>query len=133
MANLDKLLRKIEKNKETENDVKTFPFKVAGETFEVKTMTRKEKREFIYAQEANNGNMTAGDIVKKMKPFIYKALDLAQLATKAKDNGAIKTYYEVIDYLFEPEEVLEILGFIMQINGVTSENINEEIEDIKKL
>ena len=132
MANLDKLLRKIEKNKETENDIKTFPLEIAGEKFDVKTMTRKEKRDFIYAQEAGCANMTAGDIVKKMKPFVYKSLDLAPLATKAKDEGLIKSYYDVVEALFEPEQILEIISFITTINGITSENVNEEIEDIKK-
>ena len=133
MANLDKLLRKIEQNKETENDIKTFPLEIAGEKFDVRTMTRKEKREFIYAQEAGTANMTAGDIVKRMKPFVYKALDLAPLATKAKDEGLIKSYYDVVEALFEPEQILEIISFITTINGITSENVNEEIEDIKKL
>lgn len=132
MANLDKLLRKIEKNVETENEVKTYPFKIAGETFDVKTMTRKERKEFIYAQEANSKNMTAGDIAKKMKPFIYKALDLAQLATKAKDAGYIKSYYDVVDALFEPTEILEIIGFIMEINHIATDNLEQEIEEVKK-
>lgn len=132
MANLDKLLRKIEQNKETENETKTFPLEIAGEKFDVRTMTRKEKREFIYAQEAGTANMTAGDIVKRMKPFVYKALDLAPLATKAKDEGLIKSYYDVVEALFEPEQILEIISFITTINGITSENVNEEIEDIKK-
>ena len=81
MANLDKLLRKIEQNKETENDTKTFPLEIAGEKFDVRTMTRKEKREFIYAQEAGTANMTAGDIVKRMKPFVYilNLIDLKDL------------------------------------------------------
>jgi hypothetical protein len=95
-------------------------------------MTRKEKRDFIYAQEAGTANMTAGDIVKRMKPFVYKALDLAPLATKAKDEGLIKSYYDVVEALFEPEQILEIISFITTINGITSENVNEEIEDIKK-
>ena len=133
MANLDKLLRKIEQNKETENDTKTFPLEIAGEKFDVRTMTRKEKREFIYAQEAGTANMTAGDIVKRMKPFVYKALDLAPLATQAKDEGLIKSYYDVVEALFEPEQILEIISFITTINGITSENVNEGIEDIKKL
>ena len=132
MANLDKLLRKIEKNVETENEVKTYPLEIAGEKFEVKTMTRKEKREFIYAQEAGGKNMTAGEIAKKMKPFIYKALDLAPLATKAKDAGYIKSYYDVVDALFEPMEILEIIGFLMEINNISSDNLSEEIEEIKK-
>lgn len=132
MANLDKLLRKIEKNKETENEVKTYPLEIAGETFDVRTMTRKEKQDFIYAQDANSANMTAGDLIKKMKPFIYKSLDLAQLATRAKEEGHIKSYYDVIEALFEPTEILEIINFIVDINNITGEDVRENIEEIKK-
>lgn len=132
MANLDKLLRKIEQNKETENNTKTYPLEIAGEKFEVKTMTRKEKRDFVYAQEAGSANMTAGDIVKKMKPFVYKSLNLSELAVKAKDEGYIKNYYDVVEALFEPEEILEIISFITTINGISGDVINEEIEEIKK-
>lgn len=132
MTNLDKLLRKIEQNKETENNTKTYPLEIAGEKFEVKTMTRKEKRDFVYAQEAGSANMTAGDIVKKMKPFVYKSLNLSELAVKAKDEGYIKNYYDVVEALFEPEEILEIISFITTINGISGDVINEEIEEIKK-
>lgn len=132
MANLDKLLRKIEQNKETENNTKTYPLEIAGEKFEVKTMTRKEKRDFVYAQEAGSANMTAGDIVKKMKPFVYKSLNLSELAVKAKDEGYIKNYYDVVEALFDPEEILEIISFITTINGISGDVINEEIEEIKK-
>lgn len=132
MANLDKLLRKIEKNKETENETKTYPLTIAGETFDVRTMTRKERQDFIYAQDANSGNMTAGDLIKKMKPFIYKSLDMAQLATKAKDAGYIKSYYDVVEALFEPNELLEIINFIIEINNITGEDVKGDIEEIKK-
>lgn len=132
MANLDKLLRKIEKNKETENEVKTYSLTVGDEKFDVKTMTRKEKRDFLYAQQSNNGNMTAGDIIKIYKPFIYKALDLSQLAEKAKAEGLIKSYYDVVEALFDPVEILEIIGFISSINGIGEDTIKEEIDDIKK-
>ena len=132
MANLDKLLRKIEKNKETENEVKTYPLEIAGEKFEVKTMTRKQRRDFIYAQDANSGNLKADDLVKKMKPFIYNALDLSQLATKAKDAGYITSYYDVIEALFEPTEIFEIIAFIMKINNITGDEAEEEIEEVKK-
>lgn len=132
MANLDKLLRKIEKNIETENDVKTYPLEIAGEKFDVKTMTRKQRRDFIYSQDANGGNLKADDLVKKMKPFIYNALDLSQLAEKAKDEGYIKSYYDVIEALFEPTEIFEIIAFIMKINNITGEEPAEEIEEIKK-
>lgn len=132
MANLDKLLRKIEKNKETENDIKTYPLEIAGETFNVRTMTRKERREFIYAQDANSAKMNAGELIKKMKPFIYKALDLAQLAEKAKDAEYIKSYYDVVEALFEPTEILEIINFIMSINNISGEDVEGDIEEIKK-
>lgn len=132
MANLDKLLRKIEKNKETENETKTFPLTIAGETFDVRTMTRKERQDFIYAQDANSGNMTAGDLIKKMKPFIYKSLDMAQLATRAKDAGYIKSYYDVVEALFEPNEILEIITFMLDINNVSGDDVKGDIEEIKK-
>lgn len=132
MANLDKLLRKIEKNKETENETKVFQLEIAGETFDVRTMTRKEKRDFIYSQDANSSTLKADDLVKKMKPFIYKALNLAPLAEKAKDAGYIKSYYDVVEELFEPTEIFEIIAFIMKINNVTGEEPKEELEEIKK-
>lgn len=132
MANLDKLLRKIEKNKETENETKTYPLEIAGETFDVRTMTRKERQDFIYAQDANSANMSAGDLIKKMKPFIYKSLDMAQLATRAKDAGYIKSYYDVVEALFEPNELLEIINFIIEINNITGEDVKGDIEEIKK-
>lgn len=132
MANLDKLLRKIEKNKETENETKVFQLEIAGETFDVRTMTRKERRDFIYSQDANSSTLKADDLVKKMKPFIYKALNLAPLAEKAKDAGYIKSYYDVVEELFEPTEIFEIIAFIMKINNVTGEEPKEELEEIKK-
>lgn len=132
MANLDKLLRKIEKNKETENETKTYPLEIAGETFDVRTMTRKERRDFIYSQDANSDTLNAYDLVKKMKPFIYKALNLAPLAEKTKDAGYIKSYYDVVEELFEPTEIFEIIAFIMKINNITGEEPKEELEEIKK-
>lgn len=132
MANLDKLLKKIEQNQEKKDITEVKPLVIGGETFEVRTFTRQEKREFIYAQEANMKNMTAGDIVKKMKPFIYKCLNLSQLATKAKDEGLIKSYYDVVEALFEPEEILEIIAFITEINSITSDIVKDEVDELKK-
>lgn len=132
MANLDKLLKKIEKNKETENDVKVHQLTIGDDTFDVKTMTRSEKRNFIYAQEAGKANMTAGDIIKKMKPFVYKALDLKELAVKAKDAGYINSYYDVVEALFEPEQIIEIIAFITEINNISEKDIEEDVEETKK-
>ena len=122
----------IEKNKETAEEIKTFPLTIAGETFEVKTMTRREKREFFYAQEAGKTNFTAGDLIKKMKPFIYKALDLKELAVKAKEQELITSYYDVVEALFEPDEILEIINFIVEINNISATNAESELDDIKK-
>ncbi|MCM1338798.1 MAG: hypothetical protein NC191_03915 [Muribaculaceae bacterium] len=133
MANLDKLLKQIEKNKETENEVKTHQLTIAGETFDVKTMTRKDKRDFVYTQEITKKKTTVGDIVNKMKPFIYKSIpELKELAVKAKDAGQIASYYDVIEAYFEPEQIIEIIGFITDINGLSENDTAEEIEEIKK-
>ena len=133
MANLDRLLKRIEQNKDNAEKTTTYQLTIAGETFEVRTMTRAEKREFIYAQETNQSSMTAGDIVKKMKRFIYNSLNLKELAVKAKDAGLIVAYYDVIEALFEPEQIIEIIAFITEINGITASDVVEEgFEDIKK-
>lgn len=129
--NLDKLLRKIEKNKETENVVTTHPLTIGGETYEVKTMTRAEKRDFIYCQEASSKNQTAGDVVKKMKKFVYNSLNLKTLAVKAKEAGYIASYYDVVEALFEPEEILEIIGFIAEINNIGKTDVQEGLEEVK--
>ena len=131
-VNLDKLLKKIEKNTETAEEQKTYPLEIGGETYEVKTMTRRQKADFLYTQEAGKSNMTIGDVVKRSKRFIYDSLQLSQLAVKAKDAGFIKSYYDVIDALFEPEQILEIIAFIMKINNLTDEVIEEDIEEVKK-
>lgn len=132
MANLDKLLKRIEKNKETAEEIKTFPFTIAGETFDVKTMTRRERRDFYYAQEVGKTSFTAGELSAKMKPFIYKALDLKELAVKAKEQDLIKSYYDVVEALFEPDEIIEIIRFIVDINNVSPEDKMNELDDIKK-
>lgn len=132
MQNLDKLLRKIEKNQENKDKTEIKQLNISGETYEVRTFTRLEKREFIYAQDTNSKNLTAGDIVKKMKPLIYKVMNLSELAVKAKDEGYIKSYYDVIEALFEPEQILEIIGFITEINNIGGAEIKEELDELKK-
>ena len=136
-VNLDRLLKKIEKNIETAEEQKTYPLEIGGETYEAKTMTRKQKADFIYAQEAGKSNMSIGDIVKRSKKFIYDSLQLSQAAIRAKDAGFIKSYYDVIDVLFEPEQILGILVFIMEINNLDGENkidsiLEGDIEEAKK-
>lgn len=132
MANLDKLLRKIERNKENAEKTTTHQLTIDGETFDVTTFTKAERKQFFYAQEATQKDLLVGDIVKKMKPYIYKALNLKDLAVRAKDEGLINSYYDVIDALFEPDEILEISGFIMDINSISSDDVVNEVEELKK-
>lgn len=133
MANLDKLLKRIEKNKETENEVTTHELTIAGETFEVLTMSAKDKRDFYYKQEINKKNQTVGDIIKMAKPFIYKSLQLSQLAVKAKDAGYIASYYDVVEALFTPDEIIEIIAFITEINKLSETNPEtDEVDELKK-
>ena len=132
MANLDKLLKRIEHNKETQNDVKSYPLTIGGETIEVSTMSKHEKRNYIYAQETSKTTLTVGEMVKKMKPFIYKALDLKELAVRAKEAGYITSYYDVVEALFQPEEIVEIIAFLAEINNVTPKDVEGEIDELKK-
>lgn len=133
MANLDKLLKKIEKNKESENEVTVHQLTIGDETFDVTTMTRSQKRDFMYAQGTSQESLTVGEITKKMKPFIYRSIvGLKDLAVKAKDAGYITAYYDVVEALFEPEQIIEIISFIMEINKIGSKDIEEQIDELKK-
>lgn len=131
-VNLDRLLKKVEKNYETQEQTETTEFTVGGETYEVRKMTRREKQEFIYSLKAKN-EMSAGEIAKPMIKIIYNTFGLSQLAVKAKEAGFIKSYYDVVEMLFEPEEILEIVAFLFELNNVSENTIEEAIEETKKL
>ncbi len=70
--NLDKLLKKLELNKNNENEQKTYPFEIGGETYEVKTFTRSQKRDFMYAFETGQNKLKIGDVIKRSIPFILR-------------------------------------------------------------
>lgn len=131
MANLDKLLRKIEQNAETEKEPEKTEYKIAGETFEVRNLTRKEKSELMYSLEVGK-RLKAGDMVKLMIKPIYNCFNLKDLAVKAKDAGYIKSYYDVVEMLFEPEEIFEIISYIFEVNHLADVQELEAIEDLKK-
>jgi len=130
--NLDKLLKKLELNKQTAEEQKTYPLTIDGETYEVKTLTRAKKREFLYMNEAGKAKFTVGDIVKKSIPYIYSSLGLAPLAERAKADKLIVKNYDVVELLFEPDEIIEIVAFISEINGISENQAEEDIEEIKK-
>lgn len=133
MANLDKLLRKIEKVYENNEQTEFKEYKIGGEIYEVRTMTRKEKSEILYSLKAAQGGYNVGDLVKLMIKPIYNCFNLKDLAVKAKDAGYIKNYYDVVEMVFEPVELLEIVDFMFKSNGLDLTNAAmEEITDIKK-
>ena len=129
--NIDKLLKKVEKNALDKDKQETKELVIGGEVYEVLTMTRKEKCDFIYSRDASKVDMNIGELVKWAKPYIYKALQLHELAVKAVDAGYITKYHDVVDYLFEPTEILEIIAFITEINNMSMVQ-QEELEEIKK-
>ena len=129
--NIDKLLKKVEKNALDKDKQEVKELVVGGEVYEVLTMTRKEKCDFIYSRDASKTDMNIGELVKWAKPYIYRALQLKDLAVKAIDAGYIEKYHDVVDYLFEPTEILEIIAFITEINNMTMVQ-EEELEEIKK-
>ena len=130
--NLDKLLKKLELNKANENEQKTYPLTIGGETYEVKTLTRAKKREFFYMNEIGKTNLKVGDIVKQSIPFIYHSLNLAPLAERAKQDKLIVKYYDIVELLFEPDEIVQIIAFMTEINGISEKQADEEVEAIKK-
>ena len=80
MANLDKLLRKVEKNFEENEKTETKEFILGNETYEVRTFTRKEKTELMYSLKATQKDYTMGDLVKIMIKPIYNCFNLKELA-----------------------------------------------------
>ncbi len=131
MTNLDKLLKQIETNKEAGEEVTVHQLKIGDNTFDVRTLTRKEKRDFIFTRKTTE-HSTFGEIVKWAKPIIYISLELAPLAVKAKDAGYINSYYDVVEALFEPMEIAEIITFICEINSFSNTDMLEVVEDTKK-
>ena len=98
-----------------------------------KYLTEKEKKEFVYMQQAGRISFTVGEMVKMMKPFIYKSFtELPALATKAKEEGLIKSYYDIVEELFSPAELIEIIEFITDINKLLETDLKKGIEEQKK-
>lgn len=132
MANLDKLLKKIEKNKENSEKTVNHELTIAGETYTIRTLTRREKNEYLYSQEVGQSKMTVGDYVIRVKPYIYRSVvELKSLAERAKEANLIKSYYDVIDATFEPEEIMTLVNFIEKINKINEADV-DEVEELKK-
>lgn len=134
--NLDKLLKKLELNKNNENEQKTYPLEISGETYDVKTLTRAKKREVMYTffedTDAKTGYVSYAKVAKKMIPTIYYSLGLGSLAERAKQDKLIVKYYDVVELLFEPDEIMQIIAFIAEINDIQPKQMEEDVENLKK-
>ena len=82
--------------------------------------------------EIGKTNLKIGDVVKQSIPFIYNSLNLAQLAERAKQDKLIVKYYDIVELLFEPDEIIQIIAFMTEINGISEKQADEDVEAIKK-
>lgn len=116
---LDKYLKIVEENKrDVETSERSVFLKDMGEEFTFRTLTPSEIREVTFSLPYNTKCFQ--DIYQNsvFRKTIYKACNLAPLATKAKEKGLISTYYDIIDYLFSPNDILELWLAIMNENKI---------------
>lgn len=128
MENLDKYLKRIEDNVNYQTSDYEIEIKSLGEKMKIRTLTLAEQREWQNSIPAG-GLKTVGDITenKSMRKIIYTVMDLKDIATTAKEKGLIQSYYDVLDYLFTVEDLIDI------IHNIT-DHINEKnagVDDLK--
>lgn len=129
MINFDKYLKKIEKNYQEKEKRTTTEFKIKDDVYEVILPNRSEKIELFLSKKAKFESVK--DIFEWLKPTIYKSFQLKNLAIKAKEDGYINTYYEIIELLFDGEDIAKIIDFFLQhLNE--SQVLSKELEFQKK-
>ena len=101
MENIEKLLKKIEFNYHNKDKKETAEFKINDETYNVLLLNRSEKANLIFSRQNGEFN-NLKEIYEWLKPVIYKSFQLKEAAVEAKERGFIKSYYDVVDMLFEP-------------------------------
>lgn len=132
-SKLDKYLKIVTENKkEKEPQERSVFLKDMGEEFTFRTLTPAEVREVTFSLPYDT--KCFADIYKNkvFKKTIYNACNLAPLATKAKEQGVIASYYDIIDYLFSPNDVLDLWLAIMEENKIGgSSAADEQVEELK--
>lgn len=126
-SKLDKYLKVVMQNKQGTQTQKCSVFLPdMQEEFTFRTLTPAEVREVTFSLPYDT--KCFADIYKSkvFKKTVYNACDLAPLATKAKKQGVIATYYDIIDYLFSPSDILELWLAIMDKNNIGSSKIQDE-------
>ena len=130
MQNLENILKKVEENYHAKDKKEKTEFNLKGETYEAILLNRLEKADLIFSKQ--NGNFkNLKEIYEWLKPVIYKSFQLKEAAIKAKEKGFITSYYEISDMLFEPEDIIEIISFLIKANNLQNFK-KEEFEFEKK-
>lgn len=130
MENLEKLLKKIEFNYHNKDKKETAEFKINDETYNVLLLNRSEKANLIFSKQNGDFN-NLKEIYEWLKPVIYKSFQLKEAAVEAKERGFIKSYYDVVDMLFEPPDIIKIIEFLLKANNLQNFK-NEELAFEKK-
>lgn len=130
MENIEKLLKKIEFNYHNKDKKETAEFKINDETYNVLLLNRSEKANLIFSRQNGEFN-NLKEIYEWLKPVIYKSFQLKGAAVEAKERGFIKSYYDVVDMLFEPPDIIKIIEFLLKANNLQNFK-NEELAFEKK-
>lgn len=130
MENIEKLLKKIEFNYHNKDKKETAEFKINDETYNVLLLNRSEKANLIFSKQNGDFN-NLKEIYEWLKPVIYKSFQLKEAAVEAKERGFIKSYYDVVDMLFEPPDIIKIIEFLLKANNLQNFK-NEELAFEKK-
>lgn len=130
MENIEKLLKKIEFNYHNKDKKETAEFKINDETYNVLLLNRSEKANLIFSRQNGEFN-NLKEIYEWLKPVIYKSFQLKEAAVEAKERGFIKSYYDVVDMLFEPPDIIKIIEFLLKANNLQNFK-NEELAFEKK-
>ncbi len=133
MANLDQILKEIEDRQAKENETITHSFIAKNQTYEVRTFTKSEKKNFSYEFCDLRNNPKSEKFVKFIKPYIYKTFsEMPQLAVRAKEAELIKVNYDIVEEVFDIFQMYKIMEFFAKINEIVNDELLEEIEEIKK-
>lgn len=128
MKSLDEYLKKLEdaKNKETEKHI--IHIDSLDDDMEIRTLSHAEKKELVYSERIRKE--TVGDMLTAvMIKTIYNCMNLSEIAVAAKERGLINSYYDIVEHLFEPDDLADIIGKIYEINGLSKPKALEKAAD----
>lgn len=135
MKSLDEYLKKLEEKNKAPEQTYTIHIDSLDDDMEIRTLTHSEKKDLIYSEKIKKE--TIGDMLTPvMIKTIYNCMNLNALAVAAKEKGLIKSYYDIVEHLFEPDDLAEIILKIYEINGLSKPNAlqkaeNDGIDEVK--